>query len=95
MELQGHRGARGVLPENSIPSFKSAIQTGADSLELDIGMSRDKQIIIAHDTTLNPDIVRQKGQWVTERLPIRSLTLRPQHRKVLKYSASASLLRKL
>jgi glycerophosphoryl diester phosphodiesterase len=75
MELQGHRGARGVLPENSLPSFQSAIHAGADCLELDIAMSADKRLIITHDPTLSPDIVRQNGAWISKRLPIKSLSV--------------------
>ncbi len=75
MELQGHRGARGLLPENSLPGFQYAISAGADCLELDIAMSSDKQLVITHDPALSPDIVRQGDQWVSKRVPIRSLSV--------------------
>ena len=74
MELQGHRGARGVLPENALPSFQNAIAAGANCLELDIAMTRDKQLVITHDPTLNPDLTRLGKNWVIERLAIKSLT---------------------
>ena len=74
IELQGHRGARGVLPENSIPGFQKAIAAGADCLELDIAMTRDGRIVITHDPILNPDIVRNDGLWITEPLPVKALT---------------------
>lgn len=76
MELQGHRGARGVLPESSLPGFQHAIAAGADCLELDIAMTADKQIIITHDPSLNPDLTRKEGQWISERLPIKALTVK-------------------
>jgi glycerophosphoryl diester phosphodiesterase len=63
-----------VYPENSLPGFINAVQAGADCLELDIGMSRDKQLMITHDMTLNLDITRLGDDWVSERLPIMSLT---------------------
>ncbi len=72
IELQGHRGARGVLPENTIPGFLNAIAAGSDCLELDIAMSRDGKIVITHDPVLNPDIVRKDGVWITGGLPIKS-----------------------
>lgn len=75
MELQGHRGARGLLPENSLPGFQHAISAGADCLELDIAMSSDKQLVITHDPALSPDIVRQGDQWVSKRVPIKSLSV--------------------
>ena len=74
IELQGHRGARGVLPENSIPGFRQAVSDGADCLELDIAKTRDGKIVITHDPALNPDITRRGAAWITERLPIKSLT---------------------
>lgn len=75
IELQGHRGARGVLPENSLPSFQNAIAAGSDCLELDIAMTRDKQLVITHDPTLNPDITRLGKEWISERVAIKSLTV--------------------
>ena len=41
IEIQGHRGARGLLPENTIPAFERAIGLGVDVLELDLGVTRD------------------------------------------------------
>ena len=74
IELQGHRGARGVLPENTIPGFKNAIAAGSNCLELDIAMTRDGRIVITHDPVFNPDIVSKDGSWVTDPPPIKSLT---------------------
>jgi glycerophosphoryl diester phosphodiesterase len=73
-ERQGHRGARGVLPENTLPGFCYAIAAGVDSLELDIALTRDRQLVITHDPALNPELVRRNGAWITEPIPIRDLT---------------------
>ena len=73
-ERQGHRGARGVLPENTLPGFCYAIAAGVDSLELDIALTRDRQLVITHDPALNPDLVRRNGAWIAEPIPIRDLT---------------------
>lgn len=48
-DWQGHRGARGLLPENSIPAFLKAIDLGVSTLELDVVVSKDQQIIISHE----------------------------------------------
>ena len=48
----GHRGARGVFPENSIPGFQLALAKGADMLELDLAVTRDKQIVLSHDPVI-------------------------------------------
>lgn len=56
--LQGHRGARWHLPENSLPGFEWALQTGVTALELDVLLTRDDVLVISHDPALNPDITR-------------------------------------
>lgn len=48
-DIQGHRGARGLLPENSIPSFIRAIELGATTLELDLAVSKDSQLVVSHE----------------------------------------------
>jgi len=63
--LQGHRGARGLAPENTLAGFAATLEIGVDGIEFDVGMSRDDHIVICHDLRLNPDIFRdQRGDWV-------------------------------
>lgn len=50
---EGHRGARGLMPENTIPSMKQAIDDGANVIEVDIQISKDKQVMVAHDAYIN------------------------------------------
>lgn len=50
-----HRGARGAVPENSIPAMKRAIDQGANTVELDVHISKDNQVVVYHDASLNPD----------------------------------------
>jgi glycerophosphoryl diester phosphodiesterase len=64
-DLQGHRGARGVAPENTLHGFAVALAAGVDTLELDVGVSRDGVVVIHHDRRLNPDIARgPDGRWI-------------------------------
>ena len=49
IDVQGHRGCRGLLPENSLPSFKKAIELGVNTLELDLAISKDKQVVVSHE----------------------------------------------
>ena len=76
-DLQGHRGARGLAPENTLPAFTKAMEIGVTTLELDIAVTRDGAVVVAHDRRLNPDITRDKdGAWL--RAPtrtVRSLSL--------------------
>lgn len=65
IEIQGHRGARGLLPENTMPAFERAIGLGVDVLELDLGMTRDGVPVAHHDRTLNPEHTRDAaGRWL-------------------------------
>lgn len=50
--ITGHRGASGLAPENTLASFKKAMEIGADFSELDVTMTKDSQLIILHDDTL-------------------------------------------
>jgi glycerophosphoryl diester phosphodiesterase len=65
LDLQGHRGARGLSPENTLPAFATALSLGVTTLELDTGITRDGIVVISHNTALNPDITRDKsGKWL-------------------------------
>jgi glycerophosphoryl diester phosphodiesterase len=69
-ELQGHRGARGLAPENTLPGFERALALGVDTLELDVGVTRDGVVVIHHDRRLNPDLARgADGKWVAAPAP--------------------------
>jgi glycerophosphoryl diester phosphodiesterase len=48
-ELQGHRGARGLMPENTIPAFEKALQLGVNTLEMDVVITKDLQVLVSHD----------------------------------------------
>lgn len=53
IQVQGHRGARTVLPENTLPGFVYAIEAGADVLELDLAVTRDNVLVVSHDPVMN------------------------------------------
>ncbi len=76
IDLQGHRGARGLLAENTLPSFALALQAGVSTLELDVVVTRDDVLVISHDPALNPDITRDaQGHFLSSKGPdIRQLT---------------------
>lgn len=76
IEVQGHRGARGRLPENSLPAFEYALQVGVDVLELDLGVSRDKVLVVNHDPFIDPERCLDKdGNRLSERIPLAALAL--------------------
>lgn len=77
IEVQGHRGARWVRPENSIPAFLYALESGVDTLEMDMHVTKDGVVVITHDPYLSRDLCLNKiGKPPPEKTLIRSLTLK-------------------
>src|ERR1044071_8691962 len=56
VQVHGHRGARAMRPENTIPAFEYAIAAGVDVLELDMAVTRDNVVVVSHDPSLEPPI---------------------------------------
>ena len=54
--VHGHRGARAMRPENTLPAFEYAIAEGVDALELDMAVTRDNVIVVSHDPQLRAPI---------------------------------------
>ena len=68
-DVQGHRGCRGLMPENSLPAFKKAIDLGVTTLELDIAVTKDQQLIITHEPFVNPLIcITHDGRTIPDSL---------------------------
>ena len=67
IDVQGHRGCRGLLPENTIPAFKKAIDLGVTTLELDLVISKDKEVIISHEPFFSHEIsITPTGEEVSK-----------------------------
>ncbi len=64
-DLQGHRGGRGLWPENTLPGFAGALTLGVDTLELDCAVTKDGVVVLSHDPLLNPEITRDaSGKFI-------------------------------
>lgn len=55
-DVQGHRGARGLMPENTIPGFLLAIDSGVTTIELDVVITKDKQVVVSHEPWMSAAI---------------------------------------
>lgn len=67
-DLQGHRGARGLKPENTIPAFLVALDTGVTTIELDLAVTKDKQLVVSHEPWMSAAICTEPdGTPVTAR----------------------------
>ncbi len=76
LDLQGHRGARGLAPENTLAGFATAMSIGVTTLELDVGLTADDVLVVAHDRRVSPDLAQLGGAYVAAPGPLlRSLTL--------------------
>jgi len=56
-DLEGHRGARGLLPENTVPAMLKALELGVTTLEMDAHISQDGQVFLSHDPYMNREHV--------------------------------------
>jgi glycerophosphoryl diester phosphodiesterase len=64
-DLQGHRGARGLRPENTLAGFEFALEIGVSTLELDCAITADGVVVVSHDPVLNPDHTRdEQGRFL-------------------------------
>ena len=71
IQVHGHRGARAMRPENTLPAFEYAIAQGVDALELDMAVTRDNVIVVSHDPVLHPPVC----SGPSDRAVIHELTL--------------------
>lgn len=65
-DIQGHRGCRGLMPENTMPAFLKAVELGVNTLELDVVISADGQVVVSHEPWLNEKIcLGPQGQAIS------------------------------
>jgi glycerophosphoryl diester phosphodiesterase len=57
-DLEGHRGCRGLMPENTIPAMIKAIDLGVNTLEMDLVITADKKVVVSHEPYFNHEITR-------------------------------------
>ncbi len=67
LDVQGHRGGRGLMPENSFPAMINAVKLGVRTLELDCVISKDNQVVVSHDTYMSGDFMtKPDGSQITK-----------------------------
>jgi glycerophosphoryl diester phosphodiesterase len=75
-DIEAHRGGRALRPENTLASFANALSMGVDTLELDMGVTRDGVVVVSHERGLNPDLSRAPdGKYLPAEIPFIQLTL--------------------
>ncbi len=74
-DLQGHRGARGLMPENTLPAFARALSIGVSTLEFDAAITKDNIVVISHNRGLDKALTRgPDNKWINKSILIRNLT---------------------
>lgn len=58
LDIQGHRGCRGLLPENTIPAFIKALELGVNTLEMDVVITKDKEVLVSHEPWISSTICK-------------------------------------
>jgi glycerophosphoryl diester phosphodiesterase len=67
LDKQGHRGARGLMPENTWPAMKLALDLGVTTLEMDVVITKDRKVILSHEPFMGHEITtKPDGNYVTE-----------------------------
>jgi len=67
-DVQGHRGARGLQPENTIPAFKMALDNGVTTVEMDLAITQDKQVIVSHEPWMSSEFCLDvEGKLIKEK----------------------------
>jgi glycerophosphoryl diester phosphodiesterase len=90
MKIFGHRGARGLAPENTIASFKRALEYNVDAIELDVHLTKDGQLVCVHDPVIPagaesyhvPEYTYAELRSVKPDLPTLAQAVRSIHRRV-------------
>jgi len=74
-DLQGHRGCRGLMPENTLPGFIKAVELGVTTLEMDVVISADSQIVVSHEPWMSSEICTRPGGIAIEKAEEKTLNL--------------------
>ncbi|MBD8389111.1 glycerophosphodiester phosphodiesterase family protein [Dysgonomonas sp. BGC7] len=85
-DMQAHRGGRGLMPENTIEAMLDAIDRGVYTLELDLQISKDKQVIVSHDPYFNEKITTTyDGTYLTKKESRKTLLYKMTYAEIQKY----------
>lgn len=67
-DTQGHRGSRGLMPENTWPAMRTALDLGVTTLEMDVVITKDKKVVLSHEPWFGKEITtKPDGTFIGER----------------------------
>jgi glycerophosphoryl diester phosphodiesterase len=89
-DLQGHRGARGLSPENTIQAFEKALDLGVNTLELDVVISKDNKVVVSHEPWLNEEVTLDaKGKKITKKDALAFNIYKNKYKKIKSYDVGS------
>ncbi len=92
LDIQGHRGCRGLYPENSIPAFEKAIALGVTTLELDIAITKDKKVVVSHEPFMSRTICfNPKGDEISEDMDKKHNLYQMTHGEIKQFDCGTKL----
>ncbi len=90
-DLEGHRGCRGLMPENTIPAFLKALDLGVSTLEMDVVISKDNQVVVSHEPYMNAAFsISPDGKPVTKKEQATLVLYRMNYADIKRYDVGAN-----
>lgn len=90
IDIQGHRGCRGLLPENSLPAFEKAIDLGVTTLELDIAITKDNKVVVSHEPFMSRTICfNPKGEVIPEDMDMKYNLYEMTHEEIKQFNCGS------
>lgn len=90
LDVQGHRGCRGSLPENSIAGFLQALEWGVNTLEMDVVISRDLQVVVSHEPTMSHHICLDRlGDEIDQTAQFQFNIYQMDYREIMNYDCGS------
>ncbi len=88
--VQGHRGCRGLLPENSLPAFEKAIDLGVNTLELDVVITKDNEVVVSHEPFMSRTICyNPKGEPIEEAMDMKYNLYEMTHEEIKRFDCGS------
>ncbi|WP_439151657.1 glycerophosphodiester phosphodiesterase family protein [Winogradskyella sp.] len=90
IDIQGHRGCRGLFPENSLTAFKKAIELGVHTLELDIAITKDNQVVVSHEPFISRTICyNPSGEEIPEAMDMKYNLYQMTHKEIKQFDCGS------
>jgi glycerophosphoryl diester phosphodiesterase len=90
IDIQGHRGCRGLFPENSLPAFEKAIDLGVNTLELDIAITKDSEVVVSHEPFMSRTICyNPEGEVIDESMDMKFNLYQMTHQEIKQFDCGS------